>query len=152
MYPDHSMNHHTYPYLSKHATLSSIHSRGNKGKTCLENPLSISEPPHQSIEPLNSPPDSRNLHNLSQLTNIDLEPSTDGRPVVAIGPVAFLCRLVMEKSGFLVEVRTVSKVACWLCLTTKLGRGQVLEPKGRWVTDIVREEAGQYNELSEPVL
>jgi len=50
------------------------------------------------------------------------------------------------------EVGTVGNAACWLYLAAKLARGQDLNPNGRWITDMAREEAGQPYGVDEPIL
>jgi alpha,alpha-trehalose phosphorylase (configuration-retaining) len=41
------------------------------------------------------------------------------------------------------EVSTAGNALSWLYLASKLSKGEKLEPNGRWVNDMAREEAGQ---------
>ncbi|KAG0136202.1 hypothetical protein HOY82DRAFT_599387 [Tuber indicum] len=50
------------------------------------------------------------------------------------------------------EVGTVGNAVCWLYLAAKLVGHQVLEPNGKWITDMAMAEAGQAYEDGEPRL
>jgi hypothetical protein len=47
------------------------------------------------------------------------------------------------------EVSTVGNALSWLYLADRMSRGEKLEPHGRWINDMAREEAGFLYEKGE---
>lgn len=41
------------------------------------------------------------------------------------------------------EVGTVGNAVCWMYLANQLSKGEKLEPNGRWIWDLARDEAGE---------
>jgi len=50
------------------------------------------------------------------------------------------------------EVGTVGNAASWLYLASKLAAGEKLQPNGRWINDMMREDAGEPYREGEPRL
>jgi alpha,alpha-trehalose phosphorylase (configuration-retaining) len=50
------------------------------------------------------------------------------------------------------EVSTVGNTAAWLYLASKLSSGEKLKPNGRWINDMMREDAGEPYREGEPRL
>ncbi|KAG0134969.1 hypothetical protein HOY82DRAFT_601535 [Tuber indicum] len=57
-----------------------------------------------------------------------------------------------EKASVSDEVGTVDNAACWSHLTSKLARGNGLDPGARWIMDMAMEEAGRKYEIGQPIL